>query len=169
MCLGGSHQEFCFGYLDAIREVFTDAPKACVGGCHVVDAGLGPYDVPPASPPKNRQGSCKTTKASTAPWVLSTWLSATGCGPAATTTNYPAVFGPGMQARADQFAAVMIRMKLRREDGQALQDSAQLFWSTTRLPESETTSERFQVTGDGQWHDYPVPVSQNPRWRGMHT
>ena len=86
MCLDGSHQEFGFGYLDAIREVFTDAPKAH-DDVTPADAGLGPYDVPPASPPKNRQGSCKTTKASTAPWVLSTWLSATGCGPAATTTN----------------------------------------------------------------------------------
>jgi hypothetical protein len=62
-----------------------------------------------------------------------------------------------------------IRMKLRREDGQALQDLAQLFWSTTRHPESETTSERFQVTGDGQWHEYSVTVSQNPRWRGIPT
>ncbi len=60
-------------------------------------------------------------------------------------------------------------MKLRREDGQAFQDSAQLFWSTTRLPESEATSERFPVTGDGQWHEYQIPVSLTPRRRGILT
>ena len=86
-----------------------------------------------------------------------------------TTTKDPAVFGPGLGARADQFATVVIRMKLRREDGQAFQDSVQLFWSTTRLPESEATSERFPVTGDGQWHEYSVTVSQNPRWSGILT
>ena len=60
-------------------------------------------------------------------------------------------------------------MKLRREDGQAFQDSAQLFWCTTRLPESEATSERFPATGDGQWHEYQIPVSQTPRGRGILT
>ncbi|MCX6902042.1 MAG: hypothetical protein NTW03_00905, partial [Verrucomicrobia bacterium] len=81
----------------------------------------------------------------------------------------PAFFSPGLQARADKFATVVIRMKLQREDGQLLRDEAQLFWSTSRLPESESTSERFAVAGDGQWHEYTVPVSQNRRWRGVIT
>ncbi len=86
-----------------------------------------------------------------------------------TTTKDPALFGPGMHARTDQFANVVIRLELRREDGQPFQDSAQIFWCPTRLPESEPTSERFTVTGDGQWHEYQIPGSQNPRWRGILT
>jgi hypothetical protein len=38
------HQQFGFGYLDAIREVFTDAPKAHADTTPA-DVGLGPYDV----------------------------------------------------------------------------------------------------------------------------
>ena len=161
------HQEFGFGYLDAIREVFTDAPQAH-DDVTPADAGLGPYDVPPAPPARTAWDFERDDEG---------WHNTMGFSDVAVrdglwtgrTTKDPALFGPGMQARADQFATVVIRMKLRREDGQALQDSAQLFWSTTRLPESEATSERFPVTGDGQWHDYQIPVSQNPRWRGIIT
>jgi hypothetical protein len=53
---------------------------------------------------------------------------------------------------------MVIWFKLRREDCQTLQDLTQFFWSTTRQPESEAASERF-----------PVPVSQNTRWRGTLT
>jgi hypothetical protein len=42
------HQQFGFGYLDAIREVFTDAPKAHPETTPA-DVGLGPYDVGPAA------------------------------------------------------------------------------------------------------------------------
>ena len=44
------HAEFGFGYLDALRETFTDAPAAHAD-VTPADAGLGPYDVVPASPP----------------------------------------------------------------------------------------------------------------------
>ena len=168
LCLGGSRQEFGFGYLDAIREVFTDTPKAH-DDVTPADAGLGPYDVPPAPPAKTAWDFARDDEGWHNTMGFANVAVRDGLWTGRTTTKYPALFGPGMQARADQFAAVMIRMKLRREDGQALQDSAQLFWSTTRQPESETTSERFPVTGDGQWHEYQIPVSQNPRWRGILT
>ena len=38
------HREFGFGYLDAIREVFTDAPKSHVD-LTPADVGLGPYEI----------------------------------------------------------------------------------------------------------------------------
>jgi hypothetical protein len=37
------------------------------------------------------------------------------------------------------------------------------------VPESEATSARFAVTGDGQWHDYTIAVGQSKRWRGTIT
>jgi hypothetical protein len=37
------------------------------------------------------------------------------------------------------------------------------------LPESEASSLRFEIHGDGQWHDYRIPLSQCRRWRGLVT
>ena len=81
----------------------------------------------------------------------------------------PALFGPPMQARASEFSTVVVRMRLLRADGATFADSAQLFWRTSRLAESESSSVGFPVQGDGQWHECRVPVSQNPRWRGVIT
>jgi len=47
--------------------------------------------------------------------------------------------------------------------------SGQLFWRTARLTESESTSTGFRVEVDGKWHDYRIPVANNPRWRGTVT
>ncbi len=44
------HAEFAFGYLDALRETFTDAPVKHAD-VTPADAGLGPYDVVPANSP----------------------------------------------------------------------------------------------------------------------
>lgn len=60
-------------------------------------------------------------------------------------------------------------MNLQRVDGPPFKDSAQLFWRTRRMPESEASSTRFDVVADGQWHDYRVPVAVNQRWRGVIT
>jgi hypothetical protein len=88
---------------------------------------------------------------------------------ARSTGNDPAFFGPGIRVPASNFKSVHIRMRLSRGDNQFGKDSAQLFWRTTRLPESESTSARFPVEIDGAWHDYRVPVADNPRWRGTVT
>jgi hypothetical protein len=37
------HREYGFGYLDAVREVFSDAPKNHVD-LVPADVGMGPYD-----------------------------------------------------------------------------------------------------------------------------
>jgi hypothetical protein len=88
---------------------------------------------------------------------------------ARTTGNDPALFGPGIRAAASGFGAVLVRMRLSRATGAPVQDLAQLFWRTARLAESESTSARFRVELDGTWHDYRIPVSENPRWRGTVT
>jgi hypothetical protein len=73
-----------------------------------------------------------------------------------------------MQARSDKFSTVIIRMKIQGEDGPLLHDRAQLFWRTSRLAESESSSARFDVVGNGQWRDR-VSISANRRWRGLIT
>lgn len=162
------HQEFGFGYLDAIREVFTDAPKAH-DDVTPADVGLGPYDVPPAPPARTAWNFEHSDEGWNNTMGFAEVKVQGGVLTARTTSRDPAFFSPALQARANRFTAVVVRMKLQREDGQPLQDKAQLFWSTSRLSESESTSERFAVVGDGQWHEYTVPVAQNRRWRGIIT
>ena len=162
------HTEFGFGYLDAIRAVFTDAP-AVHEDVTPADAGLGPYDVPPLPPARTA-------------WDFgggdAGWSSTMGLGDTAvrngalsgrTTSRDPAFFGPPMQVRADRFRELLVRLRLQPEAGLAFKDSAQVFWSTDRLPESESASEHFEVIGDGQWREYRVPLAQNRRWRGLVT
>ena len=162
------HSEFGFGYLDAIRDIFTDAPKAHEG-VTPADVGLGPYDVPPPSPSKTSWEFESGDDGWGNTMQLSELKVADGVLTARTAGDDPALFGPPMQARASEFKAVAIRLRLARIDGGKFTDSAQLFWRTSRLPESESNSARFPVEGDGQWHEYRVPVSRNPRWRGVIT
>jgi len=81
-------------------------------------------------------------------------------------TDDPAFFSPTMRTEAGQFQAVELRLKLEPPSGSGFEDLAQLFWSTTRTKESEASSVRFKVLGDGQWHDYRLPVGDNRHWRG---
>ena len=162
------HQEFGFGYLDAIRAVFTGAPKEHPD-LAPADVGLGPYDLPtePAAQSawsfeKNDQGWANVMD-------LADVRVLNGALTGRTTGNDPAFFGPATQLPAGACPLVRVRLKLERADGQPFQDQAQLFWSTPRLPESESTSLHFPVLGDGQWHDYVLRMSENPRWRGVIT
>jgi hypothetical protein len=162
------HQEFGFGYLDAVRTVLTPAPRDHLD-IIPADVGLGPYNVPVLE---------LTSTAWNFADSASGWEQAMDVGnlrihesalTGQTTGNDPAIFGPPMRAPAGEFTAVVLRMKLWRDDGRPFQDVAQLFWRTSRLPENEATSQRVQVHGDGQWHVYRIEVGQNPRWRGVIT
>jgi hypothetical protein len=161
------HKEYGFEYLDAIRELFTDAPRSHL---HLapVDVGLGPYDLPPEGTGKTAwtfeqgAGGWDNTMHIGQLRVQNRML----CG--LTTGNDPAFFGPPMQARAGEFTTVLVRMRLTA-DGAVFKDTAQLFWRTKRWPESEASSARFEVAVDSQWHDYSVPVKANRRWAGVVT
>jgi hypothetical protein len=162
------HREFEFGYLDALREVFTDAPKEHID-LAPADVGLGPYDVPPLPPTRTAWEFAHGPEGWDNVMDLTQVQAHDGALHGRSTGNDPAFFGPPMQARSSEFSIVRLRLKLRRTDGQLFKDTAQLFWQTNRLPESEAASVRFEVAGDGQWHDYEVPVAPNPRWRGLVT
>lgn len=162
------HSEFGFGYLDAIRDVFTDATKAH-DDATPADVGLGPYDVPSLPPAKTSWEFDSGDEGWGNTMQLSELKVAEGVLSARTVGNDPAFLGPPMQARASEFSTVVVRMRFLRTDGATFTDSAQLFWRTSRLPESESSSVRFPVQGDGQWHEYRVTVSQNPRWRAVIT
>ena len=162
------HKEFGFGYLDAFREVFTGAPKSH-DDVTPADVGLGPYDVVMQVGKKTAwefendgegwDSMMQITDAKAGGGVLS----------GRTTGTDPAFGGPPIQVRASEYPAVVVRMKLRKEDGQPFKDVAQLFWRTSTVAESEATSVRFDVIGDGEWHEYRLPVGQNRRWSGIIT
>jgi lysophospholipase L1-like esterase len=162
------HKEFGFGYLDAIRDVFADAPAAHAD-LAPVDVGMGPYDLPAAIASKtnwqfeNDSADWKNTMDLDRVRIESGALTATSVG------NDPAFFSPPFQARASEFSHVFVRMRLTPVDGSTEGDIAQLFWSSKRWPESEASSLRFPVSLDGQWHDYELPVKDNRRWKGFIT
>ncbi len=162
------HSEFGFGYLDAIREVFTQAP-AEHDDLTPADAGLGPYDVPLPETPRTAWEFERDDEGWNNSMQLTEVRASDGRLRARTTGNDPAFFGPPMQARAAEFSVVAVRMRLNQSAAGAPRDLAQLFWRTSRMAESESTSERFTVHVDGQWHEYRIPVGQNPRWRGVVT
>lgn len=162
------HREFGFGYLDALRAVFTDATPDHLDFAPA-DVGLGPYDIPLDAPGQTRWSfdtadegwgnGMNLTEARIEAGALTAW----------TTGRDPAFFGPPLQLRARDFPALELRLKLTATNGLPTQDGAQVFWRTTRLPESEATSVRFPVAVDGQWHDYHLPVAESVRWRGIVT
>lgn len=162
------HQEFGFGYLDAIRDVFTDAPRDHLDVVPA-DVGLGPYDLPPEPLGRNAWSFGDGDAGWGSGMNFAEIHAANGVLSARTVGNDPAFFGPPMQIRADPFRAVELRMRLTPADGKPFVDGAQLFWRTRHVPESEATSTRFPVKVDGEWHDYRVPVADNLRWRGVLT
>jgi len=162
------HQEFGFGYLDEVREVFTSAPRDHLD-LAPADVGRGPYDVDPLPAGRTSwdfahedQGWDHTMDLADRE-VHGGALCARSIGPD------PALFGPPMDAAAGSFARVRVRMRLTVTVPSPATDRAQLFWTTRRSPESEASSERFEVALDGAWHEYTIPVGHNPRWRGRIT
>jgi hypothetical protein len=43
---------------------------------------------------------------------------------------------------------------------------AQLFWSTATSVEREENGVRWQLGGDGQFHEYVIDLSANENWNG---
>lgn len=69
--------------------------------------------------------------------------------------------GPLVRIDASQVRTLAIRMRSNRAT------EAQIFWGRTTLPQSETTSVRFSVSGDGQWHEHRFDLGKNAAWRGV--
>jgi hypothetical protein len=163
------HTEFGFGYLDALREVVVAGAGTHHQDVTPHDVGLGPYDVPKPALDRVRWEFDQPEEGWENTMDLADVRLAEGGWYARTIGPDPAVFSPALKAPAADYPAVVLRMKLTPVAGTPASDSAQLFWRTTRLPESESTSCRFPVASDGQWHEYLVPVATNPRWRGTIT
>ena len=149
-----------FGYLDAVRRVFTTAPEA---HADVVpeDVGLGPYDV---NIPLDARSWEFNTPGDDEGWGSVMQLTdvrvADGCLQGTATGGDPAFFGPGVNIDAAQYRRVLVRM---RTDAAG---AAQLFWTTDFAREGEATSYSFPLIADGEFHAYTLPVSDKPTWAG---
>lgn len=168
------HAEFGFGYLDAVREVFTEAPRNHID-IAPIDVGLGPYEVERTPLDKNVWEFESGAEGWEGLMQLVNVRVEKGCLVGQTIGNDPAFIGPPMQIRASEYRFLVIKMRLTEigvspsTSHHATKDIGQVFWRTKTMPESEATSFRFEVTIDGKWHEYRLPVHENKRWRGTVT
>ena len=157
------NKEFGFGMYDAVRDVFCKQPA---GGWPVdlapSDVGLGPYDF--------NVGPARTD------WDFATAKDGMGWGGmmglanvrvengalrGETTDGDPAFGSPGIAVSSKRFRTIEIEMAIdKASDGQ-------LFWGTNTEAITEASSVQFPMIGDGQFHVYRLPVSENALWRGM--
>ena len=161
------HKEFGFGYLDAIREVCTSAPKTRVD-LTPADVGFVPPQVKMVQTTKPQWEFARDTYGWDNGMNLDNPRIENGALTAVTTGNDPAFFGPPMQIASTRYRRLRLRMRLEPAQ-QQFDDLGQVFWSTRSLAESESTSVRFQVYVDNRWRDYTLNLSENPRWRGTIT
>lgn len=155
------HREFGFDYLEAIREVFAPTsprPQEIVPA----DLGLGPYDV---AENEARTVWDFTRAKDTLGWGgnVANLRVEEGALRFTTRGTDPALNSPNLQARASSFPFITLRIKASRPI------NGQLFWATPTAPVSEANSVRFDIPGDGTFHDVKVRMADNPRWRGLIT
>jgi len=162
------HREFGFGYLDAIRDVFTDAPRRHTD-LTPADIGVPAPQVEPMQPGRSRWTFGRGTQGWSSMMNLTDARSVGGVLRADTTGSDPAFNGPPLQTDASRWRSVRIRMRLTALDGGRAESTAQLFWATRTTGTSEAASEHAAVRADGVWRDLVFRVGSNPRWRGIVT
>lgn len=151
--------EFGFAQLDALRAAFCE-PGEYPPNLIPSDVGLGPYDFPFSrntawnfDAEGNMQG-----------WSPNSHIKGEARGGVLHGQSIgadPVLHGPAVRFEAQNTSQLVVRIKCNAAE------QAQLFWSTLELPQSERTSVRFAVPGDGQFHDCKVDLGKHPEWRGL--
>lgn len=74
----------------------------------------------------------------------------------------PYIIRPLLRVRGDDCPVLRLRMKVTAGRG------GQLFWTTERSPAfGEDKTLRFELSADGQWHEYRLEPGQHPQWAGQ--
>jgi hypothetical protein len=152
--------EFGFACLDQLRAAFCE-PGDYPPNLVPADVGLGPYDLPPLEPKTAWEFN---TDGDREGWTPNGHLRVTvkdGVLAGQSTSTDPILQAPGVQVEAASAGCLLIRMK------SSAADRAQLFWQTPNSGMSEATSIRFDVAGDGKFHDYKLELGKCWRWRGL--
>ncbi|MEA3403732.1 MAG: glycoside hydrolase family 99-like domain-containing protein [Armatimonadota bacterium] len=157
-------REFGFGMYDVIRDTFCQMPQ---GGwppnVTPQDVGLGPYDLPPAE--ARTAWDFQDGTQGWGPFMgVTDFRAEEGAICFRTTSPDPAIAASLRDVRAVRYPAITIRMRMDAvaDDG----ERGQLFWATATSPVSEANSVRFDLIGDGEYHDYVLPMAESDRWRG---
>ena len=156
--------EYGFDMYEAIRRVFgTGDPAAWPVNYSPRDLGLGPYDFPVAV--YKGEWTFDSGKEGWSEMMGTTAAEVKeGCLTFQTLSGDPALVASTPGLNAGEFPTLLLRMRIRAAEVQT--GSAQLFWSAQGSGTSESASVRFPIQVDGQFHDYTVDLTQNPRWRG---
>jgi len=156
------YAEYGFEDLDQLRAAFCE-PGDWPPNLIPSDVGRGPYDLAPVEPKTAWEFNTDDDREGWTPNGHVRVEVKGGLLAGETTGNDPVLQGPGIQVEADSIRVLSIRMRSSADT------AAQLFWATTVSSQSETNSLRFDVTGDGQFHNYDVDLGQSPQWRGLVT
>ncbi len=160
--------EFGFGMFEAIRDEFCKKPA---NGWPInygpEDVGLGPYDFPPLQKEMRTSWDFKDgTQGWTGFMGISNFKGADGKLTFGTTNHDPAMSTNLNGVKAVDWSRFVVRMKITAQDpGADAQDRAQLFWSTSTSPVSETNSMSVPVKIDGAFHDYVFELKSQKTWR----
>lgn len=156
------HREVGFGYLDAIREVFTKAPLEHEDW---VPADVGQTIKQSVAMPFRTAWEFNTDgdPEGWGPMMgLEEFQVRGGCMTARTATRDPA-FSVNVRFDTRRFDRMIVRMKLDKGT------RAQLFWRPQGASESEQTSLAFATVPDGQFHEYLLELGAVQTWQGKIT
>lgn len=162
------HREFGFGYLDAIRRVFTDASPSHTD-LTPADVGRTAAQVVFPAPTRARWDFREGLLGWDSMMNLTPAKIEDGALTADATGDDPALSSPQVFLPAHRYYTLHIRLRLQPPDNRSSDDVAQLFWVVRGGATSEAASVKIPVRLDGQWRDYVVRLADNPRWRGNVT
>ena len=161
-----------YGYIDAIRDVFGTGTKKPID-IAPEDVGLGPYDT---WYQKARAAAPVSELAQVTSWAgegMAAWTGFMGLDKVEVTkeglrgvsnSSDPAVSGPPLKLRANQYSKVVVTMRVSQPG------DAQLFWGTTSVVgATEASSLHAAIVADGQFHKYTFEVAKNEYWGGCVT
>ncbi len=154
------YAEYGFGDLDALRDAFCppgDYPPNVIPA----DVGLGPYDFDFGADKTAWEFDIEDGFEGWTPNGALKVSVADGVLKGRTTGADPILNGPSVRIDTKQVHNLTIRMRSSRDT------QAQLFWGTTMLRPSETTSVHLKLPGDNQWHEYRFDLHDYPAWRGV--
>ncbi len=153
------HREWGFGYLDAVRRVFT--PNA---GPHTdivpEDVGMGPYSLPRPVPATSWDFSDPAHAGWDTLYNVADFKVADGKLSGRAENYDPSLTSQTLDVKASKVKAIVITMRVSAGKG------AQLFWSAPGAGTSEAASMSFELIPGDKVQTYRLELSQNPRWKG---
>lgn len=152
------HREFGFGFLDAVRDVFTSASKEH-DDIVPQDVGLGPYELTRPLPVTSWEFSDPANPG----WDASQGLGGArvegGCLNALSTSHDPAFYSNATAMDSARFGVLEIRMKVDQGS------TAQMFWSGGTRGFTEAASARFDLRPGDEFQTYTLDLHSQPAWK----